>query len=121
MEVIVSGRHIDIDDDLKAYTEEKMLKLADEYAKLTSARVVMEQERNWQIVEAHVNGKHLTLNATARSSDMSVSVDAAVEKLEKQLRRYLERVQDHRVNGEKPWDVQGDETEPEEEWEEGVE
>ena len=97
MELIISGRHFEVGEDLREYTEIKMAKLEDEHPKLTTARVVMITERNWQVVEIHLNGKHLTLNAKAQSSDMMVSVDAAVDKLERQLRRHLERVQDHRI------------------------
>lgn len=106
MDVIISSRHFEIDEALRQYTEQKINKLAADYPKLTTARVVMSLERNWQIVEAHVNGKHLTLNAKSQSNEMSVSVDTVFDKLEKQLRRYLEKVQEHRG---------GKEIEPEEE------
>jgi putative sigma-54 modulation protein len=100
MELIISGRHVEVDDELKGYAEGKLQKLALEYPKLTSARVVLSTERNWQIAEAHVNGKHLTLNASKRTQDMAVSIDGVVDKLERQLRKYLERIQEHR--GGKP-------------------
>jgi putative sigma-54 modulation protein len=122
MEVIVSGRHFEVSEELRAYAEEKIGKLAREYAKLTSARVVMETERNWQIVEAHVNGKHLSLNAKASTEAMEVSVDAVFEKLERQLRKYLEKVQDHRIRNSAAFEQQPEEAEEEivEEFEEVV-
>ncbi len=96
MEIIVSGRHLEVDETLRAYAEDKLAKLELEYPKLTSARVVASSERGWQIVEAHLNGKHLSLNAKGRSKELTVSIDAAVEKLDKQLRKHLERLHDHR-------------------------
>jgi len=116
MEVIISGRHIEVDEGIKAYATDKMQKLATEYPKLTTARVVLELERNWRLVEAHVNGKHLNLNAKAKSTDFHISIDPAADKLEKQLRKYLERIQEHRVQ-RKPEDETSpqDEDEPTEE------
>lgn len=100
MDVIISGRHVEVDDSIKAHAEERMLRLSKEYPKLTSARVVIDHERSWQVVEVHVNGKHLTLDAKATTRDVLISIDAAADKLEKQLRKHLERMQEHRTDKE---------------------
>jgi len=99
MEVIISGRHLDIDDTLREYIQEKLARLGDEYPKLTTARVVLEFERSWRVVEAHVHGKHLNLDATAKTRDFVASVDGVFDKLERQLRKHLERIQEHRLSG----------------------
>ena len=39
MEIIVSGRHLPVSEDIKAYTESKLNKLAAQYTKLTHAPV----------------------------------------------------------------------------------
>ena len=96
MDLIISGRHCDIDSGAREYTETKMQKLAGEYPKLTSVRVVVDTERGWVVTEIHANGKNLTLDARARSREMLPSIEAAAEKIERQLRKYLERIQDHR-------------------------
>ena len=96
MEIIISGRHLGVTDEMKTYAEERLGKLSSEYGKLTTARVVMDLERNWHVVELHLSGKHLNLEAAAKTPDMYISVDTAVDKLERQLRRYVDRLQDHR-------------------------
>lgn len=96
MELIISGRHdVEIDQTIRGYIEERVGKLAEEYPKLTSARIVLEYERHWHLVEAHINGKQVTLEAKAKSRDFMVSTDTVVEKLERQLRKHLERMQNH--------------------------
>jgi putative sigma-54 modulation protein len=97
MELIITGKHIDIDETLKAYAESRFQKLADAYPKLTSARVILTKERNLQVAEAHIYGKHMTLNASEKSKDMAVSIDSVVDKLERQLRKHLERMHEHRA------------------------
>ncbi len=96
MEVIISARHFEVSEELRGYIEEKMARLGEEYGKLTTVRVVLSLERNWQVAEGHVAGKHLDLEATASTDDMYASVDELFGKLEKQLRKYLEKMQDHR-------------------------
>ena len=96
METIISGRHFEVTEQLKAHVEKRLQRLAADYPKLTSVSVVMTLERNWSIAEAHVHGKRVEFDAKARTADMYVSIDSVAEKLEKQLRRHLDRVQRHR-------------------------
>ena len=105
MEVIISARHFELGDELRRYAETKVAELEVEHIKLTTARVVMEVQRNWHQAEVHLNGKHLDLVATSRTDDMYVSLDGAVDKLEKQLRRHLEKLQDHRVKEDAKFDA----------------
>jgi putative sigma-54 modulation protein len=93
MEIIVSAKHYEIDDELKALAETQTKKLESEFElqKLTSLRIVFSLERNWHIADALLNGKRFTFNAKAVSNDMRVSLAKVIEKLEKQMRRYIEK------------------------------
>lgn len=96
MEIITSARHFDVSDELREYVEHKVNKLGEEYGKLTTARIVLSMERNWQVAEGHVTGKHLTVEGRASTSDMYASVDEMFDKLERQVRKHLEKMQEHR-------------------------
>ena len=96
MEIIVSGRHFEVSDDLKKYAEDRLRKLGEEYPKVTTARLVFHMERSWHIAEAHVTGKHIELEAKAQTQDMYTSTDEAFAKIEKQLRKHLERMHEHK-------------------------
>ena len=93
MEIIVSAKHYEIDDELKALAETQTKKLESEFElqKLTSLRIVFSLERNWHIADALPNGKRFSFNAKAVSNDMRVSLAKVIEKLEKQMRRYIEK------------------------------
>lgn len=96
MEIIVSGRHMEVEQPIREFAEERIQKLADEYRKLTTGHIVLSSERGRFIVDGHVNGKHITLNARAKADDSRAAIDGVYEKLERQLRKYVERVQNHR-------------------------
>ncbi len=119
MQVIISGRHFDVSDELKSYCEEKLSKLSREYPKLTTARIVMDMERNWNVIEAHVEGKQMHLNAESKTQDMYASVDDVVDKLEKQLLKRLGKRKKHK--GPKPAEVELAEQEAEPDLEEDTE
>ncbi len=101
MEIIISGRHLPVSDDLKAYAEEKLQKIAAIFSKLTTVRIILDHEKAWQLVEITLHGKHLNLVSTARTEDMYKSIDEAVDKIDKQLHKYVEKIHDHRVHGDK--------------------
>lgn len=109
MEVIVSARHFELGDELRSYAEAKVTELAQSHPKLTTARVVLEVQRNWHLAEVHVNGKHLDLIASTRTDDMYASIDGATEKLGRQLRKHLEKIQDHHRGQESIRTVQPEE------------
>jgi ribosomal subunit interface protein len=94
MEIIISAKNYTLDDELKALAEAQAQKLASEFymQKITSIRIVFSVERNWHVADAHMNGKRFSFNAKAISNDMRVSCAKAIEKLAKQLRRYLEKI-----------------------------
>lgn len=97
MEIIISGRHMHFEDDLKDAVEEKLGALRDEYSRLTSLRVVFHIEHNRRMLEAHLFGKNLVLNAEAESDTFLSCIDIVADKLERQLRKHLDRIQDHRI------------------------
>ncbi len=96
MEIIISGRDFDVTDELKEHITSKLAKLVEEYPKLTTARVVMETERNWHLAEARVNGKGIELDATGRTDDMYATLDDVADKLERQLLKFREKISDRR-------------------------
>ncbi|MDD3952869.1 MAG: ribosome-associated translation inhibitor RaiA [Lentisphaeria bacterium] len=97
MELIISGKHFEIDDELRQIAETSAARLEESYAKLSSLRLVLSKERNWQIADVILNGKNISLVAKAKSNDIRVSITSVFEKLDKQLRRYMEKIKDNAV------------------------
>jgi len=95
MELIISGKHFEIDAELRQIAETAAARLEDNYAKLSSLRLVLSKERNWQIADAVLNGKNISLVTKAKSSDIRISITNALDKLDKQLRRLKEKIKDN--------------------------
>ncbi len=99
MQIKISARHGHLGEDLQGFIEEKARKLLRFFERLSSIEVTVDlgdQEGRHQ-VEFLVSAEHKH-DFVAREShgDIRAAVDLIVEKLEKQLRKYKERVQDHR-------------------------
>lgn len=94
MELILSGKHLEIDESDRALAQKLADQLAADYVKLNSLRLVLSADHGQAKVEANLNGKNTSLNASAVADSFPVAITAAVEKLDKQMRRYLEKLQD---------------------------
>jgi putative sigma-54 modulation protein len=95
MRVTVKGRNVQVTDPLKAYAEKKLQKLTKYFNNIKEAEVTQSIQRNWHIVEVLVEGDGIFLRGEERSGDMYASIDAVVEKLEKQLERFKGKLLAH--------------------------
>ncbi len=95
MRVTVKGKNVHVSDPLKAYVEKKLQKLTKYFSTIKEAQVTQTIQRNWHIIEVQVEGDGVFLRAEDRSPDMYACVDAVVEKLEKQVKRFKGKLMLH--------------------------
>ena len=97
MTVAITGRHVDVTPELKSYTEKKVRQLTRHFPRVVSANVVLASDRRYHVAEITLQATGLTAHATDRSHDLETAIDLVTGKLERQLRRYKERLRDHRA------------------------
>jgi putative sigma-54 modulation protein len=105
VQIRISTRHGHISDETQAKITGKVEKLTRFFERLTDIEVTVDLEhRDTPSVDLRVSAEHKhDFVATARSDELIASVDAVVEKMEHQLRKYKEKVQDrHRNAGHRP-------------------
>jgi putative sigma-54 modulation protein len=93
MNVIVSGKNLEVSEGLKEYVEKKIGRLERYLPALTDARVEFALEKTKSIDQREVVQVTLRTNGTIlrgeeRASDFGSAVDIVMEKLEKQIERY---------------------------------
>ncbi len=95
MNLTITGRHYDVPDALKIFIKEKLSKIQmmDEAISI-QATLTLEKTRN--TAEFLVKGKDFMFQAQEQSSDMTQSVDAALEKIERQARKHKEMYKSRR-------------------------
>ncbi|MFC1778035.1 ribosome hibernation-promoting factor, HPF/YfiA family [Pseudomonadota bacterium] len=107
MQIDITGHHVDVTPALRAYTTEKMQKLARHFDQVNSIHVILNVEKLQQQAEATVNAAGRTLFATQTATDMYASIDGLVDKLDRQVRRYKDRITDHQHVKHEPVDTDG--------------
>ena len=107
MQINITGHHVDVTPALRAYTTEKMQKLARHFDQVNSIHVILNVEKLQQQAEATVNAAGRTLFATQTATDMYASIDGLVDKLDRQVRRYKDRLTNHQHVKHEPVDTDG--------------
>ena len=96
MEIIVTGRHFELSEALKNYAIDKISAVMSEYRKITSVRLVLDQQKSLAKAEIIVHGKNMNYEAESESYDnMYKAIDEAVLRADRQVVKHFEKVQDH--------------------------
>jgi len=87
MQVNITGHHVDITDDLRAFVTAKFEKLQTHFGGINQVYVVLSSGRGQKVAEAtlHVNGGEV--HAAGEREDMYSAIDAMVDKLARQLNK----------------------------------
>jgi len=95
------GRNIEITDAMRSYAEDKLQRLDRFFDQIVDARVVMSYDERVggepARVEVQVNVPNGIVRAEERGADTYAAVDLVVDKLERQLKRFKQRLRDKRA------------------------
>ena len=91
--VRLTGRHVQVTPAIRAFAEGKIDNLHLDYPRIIEAHVILDVEKYRQAAEIILHcSNHITLEATAETDDMYASIDAAVDKIAQQMRKYKTRI-----------------------------
>jgi len=97
VQIKISARHGHLSEATQDFIREKAQKLLRFFDRLTSIEVTVDLSEDNRQVEFLVSAEHKhDFVARESNNDILAAVDLVVDKLEGQLRRYKEKVQDHR-------------------------
>jgi putative sigma-54 modulation protein len=95
MQLNITFRHLDPIDSLKNYAREKVERVNKYLDKATEAHVVLSLERHLHHADISIHSGNFLLRGKERSEDMYASIDLAMDKIERQLKRYKEKLKHH--------------------------
>jgi len=102
MQVSVIGRHIEVTDALKQYATEKFGRLDKYLPKENQAVVTISVVKKvHHIAEAVIKSNGLLIQASEETEEMYSAIDLLVEKIERRVRRYKEKLVDHKHQNNK--------------------
>jgi ribosomal subunit interface protein len=104
MQIKVTGKNLDVGDAMRSHIQERLLQLQNKYFEGTvHGHVTVEKQRVGFTTDCALHlATGLVLQAEGQSNDARQSFDEAVNHLEKQLRRYKQRLKDHHRSRREP-------------------
>lgn len=96
MQVSVTFRHIDATESLKKHAIDKIEHLKKYLDDSASAHAVLSTEKLAQRADIQVSSHGVMMRGKEDSSDLYNSIDRAVEKLETQIKRYKDKLVNHK-------------------------
>ena len=94
MKITISGKNIDVTEGLKAAVNEKLGILEKYFTPDTNVIVTLSVEKERQKIEVTIPVKGNIIRSEQVSNDMYVSIDLVEEVIERQLRKYKNKIAD---------------------------
>ncbi len=97
MQIAVTFRHMEASEPVRAYAEEKVSRVKKYIDEPIDAQVVLSVEKKIRHnAEVIILAKGITIKGSEETNDMYAAIDAVVDKIERQLKRYKEKLKDHK-------------------------
>ena len=96
MKFIISGKNIPVSDGLRTAVEDKLGKLERYFTADTEVIVTLSMEKERQKIEVTIPIKGNIIRSEQTSNDMYVSIDLVEEVIERQLRKYKNKIIDRK-------------------------
>ncbi|HHU48635.1 MAG: ribosome hibernation-promoting factor, HPF/YfiA family [Caldicoprobacterales bacterium] len=93
MNIIISGKNMDITDALRRQINKKVGKLERYFVPGTEAQVTLSVEKNRHIVEVTIPFNGILIRAEESTDNMYASIDKVLDKLERQIHKYRTKLE----------------------------
>jgi len=92
MRITITARHFRLSDELKNFAEKEVYRLKKYYDGIIDVEIILNWEKKYRLAEIKISVYGTVLSAHVRSEEMSKSIVLAVDKLERQIKKYKERL-----------------------------
>jgi putative sigma-54 modulation protein len=98
MQINFTARHFRAPERLKQYAEKKVSGLKKYYDGIIDCEIILDYEKLNQVAEISAKVYSQRLVAIEKTEDIYKSIDLAVDKLERQLKKFKEKRRNHGNN-----------------------
>ncbi|MEC4675867.1 MAG: ribosome-associated translation inhibitor RaiA [Nitrospirota bacterium] len=99
MNIIISGRHLEVTPAIKQYAKEKISKFERYLSNISEAVVTLSVEKYRHKAEVLFKVNGVMIQAEGVTGEIYSSIDQVSEKLERQVKKYKEKFLSHRKGG----------------------
>lgn len=97
MQITVTFRHMETSDPVRSYVEDKLPRVKKYIDEPIDAQVVLSVEKKIRHkAEVILTAKGITIKAKDETADMYAAIDGVLDKIERQLKRYKDKIKNHK-------------------------
>lgn len=96
MKINISGHHVDLTDGIRAHVHDKMERIKRHFDKPVEVDVTVSVEKQEQKVDLHMHAINHDFHVSKANAQLYTAIDEAVDVMDKQIRRFKEKIQDSR-------------------------
>ncbi|MDQ6964203.1 MAG: ribosome-associated translation inhibitor RaiA [Mariprofundales bacterium] len=101
MNISITGRNVELTEPIKEYVHEKLGHLKHSFDYVVDVRVTLRVDKFRHTCEVHIQANSININASSETEDMYASIDSAIDKINRQLKRYRAKLRKHQGREEK--------------------
>ncbi len=101
MNIIINGKHLEVTPALKRYSEEKIKKFERYISDISEAVITLSVEKYRHKAEVLLKVNGVLIQAECVTGEIYSSLDEVSEKLERQVKKYKEKLVSHRKGSNK--------------------
>lgn len=99
MQVKITARHVNLSDRFKVHVHEMIERTLSCFPRIEMVHVIMDKQKLLQMAEINVQAANrIRVDAKSQDETKYLAFDSALGKVETQLRKQRDRVQDHHNN-----------------------
>lgn len=95
MNIIVTGRHLEVTPALRGYAEEKIKKMGKYLNNVTEAIITLSVEKYRHKAEVQMRANGVLIQAEEITGEMYSSIDRVMDKIERQIKKLKEKITSH--------------------------
>ncbi|UOD34006.1 ribosome-associated translation inhibitor RaiA [Deferribacteraceae bacterium V6Fe1] len=97
MNIQITVKNVELTDAIRSYVEKKVSKVKKYFDQVVDVHVVLDVQKNVHMAEILVNAKGVFLKGIEKSEDLYASIDLAIDKIERQLVKYKEKLKSKKL------------------------
>lgn len=101
MNLHITGHHLEVTPAIRDYVTAKLERVTRHFDSVIDVNVILTVEKLKQKAEVTVRVPGKDIHVDAEDADLYAAVDTLIDKLDRQVQKYKQKVQDHH-RGEKP-------------------
>ncbi|MGD9202410.1 MAG: ribosome-associated translation inhibitor RaiA [Chitinispirillia bacterium] len=98
MNIQITSRHSKVSRETHRYLKKELTNLEKFCDRITSCHVKLDNEHVNKVVEINFSIQGNTINAKAKSDNLGKSIDLAIQKIKRQLKKNNQKVKNHKNN-----------------------